>query len=127
MDKNNLFDYSQINSKKYADKKWQKWNDDEFENTLSDINDPLLNKTKEENFFKFSCLIMNLSTSSLTLLQISSGSNKLNENTASMKASDFKNIKSDIRFTQSFNGFIEKEIDNSLADPLTLSSIILIY
>ena len=92
MDKNNLFDHFQVSSKEFADEKWQEWDDDEFENTLSDINDPLSNKTKEENSFKFSHSIMSLSTPSLTLSQTSSGSNRLNGDTASIKASDFENV-----------------------------------
>ena len=107
MNKNNLFDCFQVSFKEFADEKWQKWNDDEFENTFSNINDPLLNKTKEENFLKFSHSIMSLPTPSLMSLQTNSDSNKSNENTASMRALDFedvntqsKNAKSDTESAQ---------------------------
>ena len=77
---------------------------------------------------------MSLSTSSLMLLQISSGSNRSNENTVSVKASDFKhvntqneNAKSDTESAQLFNGFIKEEVNNSLANSLTLLLIISTY
>ena len=67
------------------------------------------------------------------LLQTSSDSNKSNENTASVKASDFENVntqnkdaKSDTESAQSPNGFVEEEIDDSFTDSLALLSIILI-
>ena len=129
VDKNNLFNHSQINFKEFADEKWQKWNDNEFGNALSDINDPLSNKTKEKNSLKFPCSIMSLSTFSLMLLQTSSGSNKSNEeNTVSVRALDFKHVNvqsEDIGSTQLPSGFIEEEVGNPLANSLALSSIIL--
>ena len=78
---------------------------------------------------------MNLLTSSLTSLQTSSGSNRLNEeNTASVRASDFKYVniqsedaRSDTGFTQSPNSFVEEEVNNSLANSLILSLIILTH
>ena len=133
VNKNNLFDHSQISSKEFADKKWQKWNDDKFKNTFSDINDPLPNKTKKENFFKFAHSIMSLPTPSLTSPQTSSDSNRSNEkNTASVRASDFeyinaqnkKDARSDIESAQSPNDFVEEEAGKPLANPLILSSII---
>ena len=92
MDENNLFNHSQVNFKEFADEKWQKWNDDEFKDTFSNINDLLFNKTKEENSFKFPYSVMSLSTFSLMLLQTSSDSNKSNENTASVEALDFEDV-----------------------------------
>ena len=131
VNKNNLFNCSQVNFKEFADEKWQKWNDDEFGDTFSDINNPLSNKTKEEDSFKFSCLIMSLPTSSLTLLQTSLGSNRLNEDTVSVEAPDFENMntqnedaKSDTEFAQSPSGFVKEEVNDSFNNPFTLSSII---
>ena len=127
MDKNNLFDHSQVSSKEFADEKWQEWDDDEFRNTLSDINDSLLNKTKEKNSFKFSCSVMSLPTPSLMPPQTSSGSNRSNEDTVSVGASDFENVdtqsedvRPDTGSAQSPSGFIKEEVGNPLADPLTL-------
>ena len=131
MDKNNLFNHSQISSKEFADEEWQKWNDNEFRNALSDINDPLPNKTKKEDSLKFPCSIMSLLTLSLMLLQTSSGSNRSNENTASVGASDFEDVNTqsedarpDTGSAQSPSNFIEEEVDNSLTDSLILPSII---
>ena len=74
---------------------------------------------------------MSLSTPSLMLLQINSGSNKLNKNITSVEASDFEDVntqsedaKSDTGSAQSSSGFIEEKVNNSLADSLTLSLII---
>ena len=74
---------------------------------------------------------MNLSTSSLILSQTSSDSNRLNENTALMEASDFENVntqsenaKPDTKSAQLFSSFVKEEVDDSLADSLTLSLII---
>ena len=74
---------------------------------------------------------MSLSTSSLMLLQTNSDSNKSNENTAPVEASNFENVntqsenaKSDTESAQLPNDFIKEEIDNSLTNPLTLLSII---
>ena len=65
------------------------------------------------------------------LSQTSSGSNKLNEDTALVKASDFEdvntqneNAKPDTESAQSPSGFVEEEVDDSLADPLILPLII---
>ena len=131
VNKNNLFDHSQVNSKEFADEEWQKWNNDEFENALSDINDPLSNKTKEEDSLKFPHSIINLPTPSLMSLQINLNSNRLNEDTAPVRALDFENVNTqskdarpDTESAQSPSDFIKEEVDNSLADPLTLSSII---
>ena len=90
MNKNNLFNCSQISFKKFADEKWQKWNDDEFENAFSDINEPLSSQIKEKNSFKFSHSIMSLPTPSLMLLQTSSSNKSIKENTASMRALNLK-------------------------------------
>ena len=64
-------------------------------------------------------------------LQTSSDSNRSNENTASVRASDFENVntqsedaKPDIKSVQSLSDFIKEKVDNSLINPLTLSSII---
>ena len=77
---------------------------------------------------------MSLSTPSLMLPQTSSGSNKSNENTASVGAPDFENVniqsedaKPDTGFAQLLSGFVEEEVDNSLANFLTLPSIISTY
>ena len=131
MDKNNLFDHSQVSSKEFADEKWQKWDDDEFGDTLSDINDPLPNKTKEEDSLKFPRSIMSLPTPSLTPPQTSSGSNRSNEDTAPVGAPDFEDVdtqsedaRPDTGSAQSPSGFIEEEVDDSLANPLALPPII---
>ena len=131
VDENNLFNHSQVSSKEFADEKWQEWNDDEFEDTLSDINDPLPNKTKEEDSLKFPHSIMSLLTPSLMLLQTSSDSNRSNEDTAPVRASDFKDVntqnedaKPDTESAQSPSGFVEEEVNDSLANPLTLSSTV---
>ena len=127
MDENNLFNCSQVSSKEFADEEWQEWNDDEFRDALSDINNPLPNKTKEEDSLKFSCSIMSLPTSSLMLLQTSSGSNRSNEDTAPVGAPDFENVNTqsedarpDIESAQSPSDFIEEEVNDSLADPFAL-------
>ena len=91
MNKNNLFDCSQVNFKEFADEEWQKWNDDEFGVALSDINNPLLNNTKEENSLKFPHSIMSLSTPSLTLLQTSGSNGSIKEDTASVEALNLEN------------------------------------
>ena len=131
VNENNLFNHSQVNSKKFADEEWQKWNDNEFKNAFSNINDSLFNKTKEKDSFKCFCSIINLSTSSLMLSQINSDSNKSNKNTASVRALNFKNVniqsedvKSNTESAQSSSDFIKEEVDNSLANSLTLSLII---
>ena len=73
---------------------------------------------------------MSLPTPSLTLPQTSSGSNKSNEeNTASVRTSNFEHINAqneedarpDIGSAQSSSNFVEKEADEPLTDPLTLS------
>ena len=73
----------------------------------------------KEDSISFSYSIISLSTPSLTLPQTSSDSNKSNENTVSVKASDFKNVntqsenvKPNTEFAQSFNDFVEEEIDD---------------
>ena len=66
---------------------------------------------------------MSLSTPSLTSLQTSLGSNKSNENTASVGAPNFKHVNvqsKDIESTQSLSDLVEEEAGESLADPLTL-------
>ena len=90
MNKNNLFDHSQVNFKEFADEKWQKWDNNEFEIALSDINDFLLNNTKKEDFFKFPHLIMSLSISSLMLPQTSGSNGLIEEDTVSVGALDLK-------------------------------------
>ena len=77
---------------------------------------------------------MNLPTSSLMLSQTSSDSNRSNENTTSVKVSDFKNVntqsenvKPDIKSAQSFSDFIKEKVNNSLTDSLALSLIISTY
>ena len=75
---------------------------------------------------------MSLSTSSLMLSQTSSGSNRLNEeNTASVKASDFKHVntqsedvKPDTESAQSLSGFVKEEVGNPLTNSLTLPSTV---
>ena len=130
MDENNLFDCSQVSFKKFADEEWQKWNDNEFGNSFSDINDPLPNQIEEDSI-SFPCSIISLSTFSLMLLQTNSDSNKSNENTASVGASDFENMntqsedaKPDTGSAQSFSNFVEEEVDDSLANSFALSLII---
>ena len=134
MDKNNLFNYSQVNFKEFADEKWQKWDDNEFKDTFSDINDPLFNKIKKENSFKFSHLIMSLSIFSLTLSQTNSDSNRSNENTVSVKISNFENVntqskdaKPDTKSAQLFSDFVEEKVDDLFTDSLTLLLIILTH
>ena len=85
----------------------------------------------KEDSISFPCSIMSLSTFSLILLQISSGGNKLNKNTVSVRASDFENVdtqsedvKPDTESAQLFSGFIKEEVDNSFIDSLTLLLII---
>ena len=129
VNKNNLFDYSQISFKEFADEEWQEWNNNEFGNPFPNINNPLPNQM-EEDFIDFPYLIMSLPTPSLTSLQTSSDSNKSNEDTASVGASDFKhvNIQSkDIKSIQSPSGLIKEEAGEPLADSLALLSIILTH
>ena len=67
----------------------------------------------------------------MTPLQTSSGSNRSNEDTASIKASDFENVNTqsedarpNTESAQSFSGFIEEEVGDPLANPLTLPSTV---
>ena len=85
---------------------------------------------KEEDSFKFPHSTMSLPTPLLTPSQTNSGSNKSNEeNTALVKTSDFENVntqneemhtRSDTGPAQSFNDFVEEEVDNPLTNPLAL-------
>ena len=90
----------------------------------------------EEDSISFSHLIISLSTPLLTLPQISSDSNRSNEeNTASVGVSDFKHVNAqskedarpDIESAQLFSDFVEKEADELLTDFLALLSIISTY
>ena len=131
MNENNLFNHSQVNFKEFADEKWQKCNDDEFENVFSDINEPLSSQTKEKDSFKFSHSIMSLSTPSLIPPQTNSGSNKSKEDTALVEAPDFKHVntqsedvKPDTESAQLLSDFVKEEVDNSLTNSFALSLII---
>ena len=77
---------------------------------------------------------MSLSTPLLTSPQTSSDNNKPNENTTSVRASDFKNIntqnknaKPDTESAQSSSDFVKKEVNNSFANSLALLLIISTY
>ena len=81
----------------------------------------------EEDSISFPHSIMSLPTLSLMLSQTSSGSNRLNENTALVKASDFENVniqsenaKPDTESAQSPSGFVKEEVNDSFADFFTL-------
>ena len=94
----------------------------------------MFNKIKKENSFKFPHLIINLSTFSLISLQTNLNSNKLNENIVLVRALNFKNVntqnedvKFNIKFIQSFNGFVKKKIDDSFINSLIFLLIVLIY